>query len=91
MDFFTWNPQSKTGMIHFQMAYTAYATSQTAFYLDERGTITKILLLDYSSAFNVIRRQDILNILANDFNSPKWLIDIYVIIWIGLKTENQKH
>lgn len=44
--------------------------------IDDNHTIARILFLDYSSAFNTVNRQEILDILANKFDAQKWLITL---------------
>ncbi|CAM1308274.1 Uncharacterised protein r2_g1816 [Pycnogonum litorale] len=45
--------------------------------LDGKHRVARVLLLDYSSAFNTISRQNILNILCN-YQVPYWLMNLLV-------------
>ncbi|CAM1307990.1 Uncharacterised protein at_DN2678 [Pycnogonum litorale] len=46
--------------------------------LDQTNSIVRILFLDYSSAFNTINRQHVINIIAKNINTPKWLVEWFM-------------
>ncbi|KAG1673585.1 Anoctamin-7 [Nymphon striatum] len=54
----------------------ALLINQTQCFLDEKDTIVRILFLDFSSAFNTVSRQELLDIIKNRFLAPNWLINI---------------
>ncbi|CAM1313352.1 Uncharacterised protein r2_g2385 [Pycnogonum litorale] len=53
-----------------------FVTNTVVNYLDEKHSAARILLLDYSSAFNTINRQEILNIIGTKYDTPFWLLKI---------------
>ncbi|CAM1302680.1 Uncharacterised protein r2_g1269 [Pycnogonum litorale] len=42
--------------------------------LEQNHTISRILFLDYSSAFNTVNRQEILDLLSQKYNTPEWML-----------------